>query len=262
MTEQTPTGNPHDYVDEDGTKDGLPFDDPNSEHLAGRPLSKQIEELYDLEDRQKLPKSEVLEEARDLLKQATSAKDKNDLKKLIQYCEYAIANDDDYSSGNKAKKLTDGEPGQQPVDDIQHAEAPGVEQESLVGTVEHEGHSAGIFSGPSGHSVRGRGSAAYLKSEPITQKEHAMDFAKEALKAHAKLTEREIVQKNTNLSEVDDHRLGWDAVTPKEKRNVWDSLTRGSQHKISACMAKVEGHVDNPGAYCKSLADEVGYKPM
>ncbi len=130
----------------------------------------------------------------------------------------------------------------------------------LSGVVEHEGHSAGIYSTEAGHEVRGKGSAAYIKSEPIADREHAEDFAKEMLKAHAKMSEREIVSRNTNLSETAETRF--DAMTPKEKRNMWDSLTRGSTHKISACMNKVDGHVDNPGAYCKSLADEVGYKPM
>lgn len=168
--------------------------------------------------------------------------------------------------------LVDGEPGMQPKGDIEHAEEdkmhgdaneqePGQEAGILAGVVEHEGHSAALHQGPEGFVVRGRGGARYIQSEPITKKEHAEEYAKEMLKAHAKLNERQVVERNTNLSEVGDHKLGWESVPSGEKKKLWDSLTGGAKHKITACMGKVEGHVDNPGAYCKSLGDEVGYKP-
>lgn len=42
---------------------------------------------------------------------------------------------------------------------------------------------------------------------------------------------------------------------------MWKSLTEGAVHKITKCMEKMKGKVDNPGAYCKALADFVGYTP-
>jgi hypothetical protein len=138
---------------------------------------------------------------------------------------------------------------------------PGIESGHLVGVVEHEGHSISIHKTSEGHVLKGKGSAGYISSEPIVDKEHAEEYAKELLSAHAKLKERDIVAKNTNLSEVDGERMGWEGVKPKEKKEMWESLTGGATHKITACMNKIDGHVDNPGAYCKSLADEVGYKP-
>lgn len=160
------------------------------------------------------------------------------------------------------KKQKDGVPLDQnnPEHLSKEGEEPTYQESRLVGVVEHEGHSASIHATEAGHIVKGKGSAGYLSSEPIADREHAEQYAKEVLKAHAKLSEREILSKNTNLSEASNQK--WDGVSPKEKRNMWDSLTRGATHKLSACMNKVDGHVDNPGAYCKSLADEVGYKPM
>lgn len=190
-----PKGNPHDYVDKEKSKDGVPFDHPNSEHLA-----KEDDKVYQ-----------------------TSAKDPKILPK-------------------------EQEPG-----------AAGSEVSTLAGVVEHEGHSVGIHKDENGFVVRGRGTTAYFKSEPITNQEHAEEHAKEFLKSHAKLTEREIVARTTNLSDV--VHMDWSGKSPKEKKAMWESLTGGAKHKISACMNKVDGHVDDPGAFCKSLGDEVGYKP-
>jgi hypothetical protein len=185
-----PKGNPHEYLDEKKTKDGVPFDDPNSEHL-----SAEEDPVYQ------------------------TSKLHEDAKK----------------------------------------QEPGKDSGFLASIVEHEGHSAGVHLTESGFEVRGKGSASYLRSEPIAKREHAEEYAKEMLKAHAKLNEREIVSRNTNLSETAD--LGWGNIPPKEKKKLWEGLTGSSKHKITACMNKIDGHVDNPGAYCKSLADEVGYKP-
>jgi|MudIll2142460700_1097286.scaffolds.fasta_scaffold52579_2 hypothetical protein len=50
---------------------------------------------------------------------------------------------------------------------------------------------------------------------------------------------------------------GWDK---KSLKSMWRSLTGSRKHKITACMKKVEGHVDNPGAFCASLARKMGAK--
>lgn len=50
---------------------------------------------------------------------------------------------------------------------------------------------------------------------------------------------------------------GW---TPDTLKDFWSTLTGDRKHKITACMKKFEGIVDNPGAFCGSLAREVGYK--
>ena len=185
-----PKGNPHDYIDKETQKDGVPFDEPNSEHLSA--------------EEGKVYQTSKLHE--------------------------------------DAKK-----------------QEPGKDSGVLAGVVTHEGHSAGLHLTETGFEVRGKGSAGYIKSEPIAKREHAEEYAKEMLKAHAKLAEREVVAKMTNLSEAGDNQ--WEGVAPKEKKEHWASLTGNNKHKITACMNAVEGHVDNPGAYCKSLSDEVGYKP-
>lgn len=49
---------------------------------------------------------------------------------------------------------------------------------------------------------------------------------------------------------------GWDQDSLK---SMWKSLTGDRKHKITKCMKKMEGKVDNPGAFCASLARKVGY---
>jgi len=48
---------------------------------------------------------------------------------------------------------------------------------------------------------------------------------------------------------------GW---TDESRKKFWDSLTsRAPKHKVSQCMKKMEGKIDNPGAFCAALADRV-----
>jgi hypothetical protein len=48
---------------------------------------------------------------------------------------------------------------------------------------------------------------------------------------------------------------GW---TDESRKEFWESLTSGSpKHKVTACIKKMEGKMDNPGAFCASLADRV-----
>jgi len=48
---------------------------------------------------------------------------------------------------------------------------------------------------------------------------------------------------------------GW---TDESRKSFWDSLTSGApKHKVTECMKKMEGKVDDPGAFCASLADRV-----
>lgn len=49
---------------------------------------------------------------------------------------------------------------------------------------------------------------------------------------------------------------GW---TQESLKKMWSSLTGDRKHKITKCMKKMEGKVDNPGAFCASLARKVGY---
>lgn len=50
---------------------------------------------------------------------------------------------------------------------------------------------------------------------------------------------------------------GW---TQESLRKMWGSLTGDRKHKITACMKKMKGKVDDPGAFCASLARKVGYE--
>lgn len=47
---------------------------------------------------------------------------------------------------------------------------------------------------------------------------------------------------------------GW---TKKSMQKFWDGLTGDRKHKIKACMKKMEGKVDDPGAFCGSLAKKL-----
>lgn len=45
---------------------------------------------------------------------------------------------------------------------------------------------------------------------------------------------------------------GW---TQESVKKFWDKLTGDRKHKVTACIKKMEGKMDDPGAFCASLAD-------
>ena len=48
---------------------------------------------------------------------------------------------------------------------------------------------------------------------------------------------------------------GW---TDESRKKFWDSLTsRAPKHKVTQCIKQMKGKVDDPGAFCASLADSV-----
>ena len=47
---------------------------------------------------------------------------------------------------------------------------------------------------------------------------------------------------------------GW---TQKSVEKFWSSLTGDRKHKVTACIKKMDGKVDNPGAFCASLNDKI-----
>lgn len=48
---------------------------------------------------------------------------------------------------------------------------------------------------------------------------------------------------------------GW---TDESRKKFWDSLTaKAPKHKVTQCIKRMQGKVDNPGAFCASLADRV-----
>jgi len=47
---------------------------------------------------------------------------------------------------------------------------------------------------------------------------------------------------------------GW---TDESRKKFWNSLTGDVKHKVTKCMKQMEGKVDDPGAFCASLADRV-----
>lgn len=47
---------------------------------------------------------------------------------------------------------------------------------------------------------------------------------------------------------------GW---TEQSVKKFWDSLSGDAKHKVTACMRKMDGKVDDPGAFCASLRDHV-----
>jgi len=50
---------------------------------------------------------------------------------------------------------------------------------------------------------------------------------------------------------------GW---TEESVQSFWDSLTGDVKHKITKCMGQMEGKVTDTGAFCGSLASQVGYR--
>lgn len=47
---------------------------------------------------------------------------------------------------------------------------------------------------------------------------------------------------------------GWD---DSSRKKFWESLTGGVKHKVTKCIKQMEGKVDDPGAFCASLADRI-----
>lgn len=47
---------------------------------------------------------------------------------------------------------------------------------------------------------------------------------------------------------------GWDQGSVEQ---FWESLTGANKHKVTKCISQMEGKVDDPGAFCASLADKV-----
>jgi len=54
---------------------------------------------------------------------------------------------------------------------------------------------------------------------------------------------------------------GWSSLpkgwTQASAEKFWSSLTGDVKHKVSKCIRKMEGHFDDAGAFCASLADLV-----
>lgn len=55
--------------------------------------------------------------------------------------------------------------------------------------------------------------------------------------------------------------IGWKKLpkgwTDESVHKFWDSLTGDRKHKVTACIKKMEGKLDDPGAFCASLADTI-----
>jgi hypothetical protein len=50
---------------------------------------------------------------------------------------------------------------------------------------------------------------------------------------------------------------GW---TEESVQSFWDSMTGDVKHKITKCMKQMDGKVTDTGAFCGSLASQVGYR--
>ena len=47
---------------------------------------------------------------------------------------------------------------------------------------------------------------------------------------------------------------GW---TDESRKKFWDSLTGDVKHKVTKCIKRMEGNIDDPGAFCAALADRI-----
>ena len=56
-------------------------------------------------------------------------------------------------------------------------------------------------------------------------------------------------------------KAAWDSLpkgwTQESMEKMWESLTGDRKHKVTACIKKMTGKVDDPGAFCASLADKI-----
>jgi len=56
-------------------------------------------------------------------------------------------------------------------------------------------------------------------------------------------------------------RGAWDRLpkgwTRGSLKKFWSKLTGDRKHKVTACIRKMEGSIDDPGAFCASIADEL-----
>ena len=48
---------------------------------------------------------------------------------------------------------------------------------------------------------------------------------------------------------------GW---TRDSVKSFWNSLTGDHKHKVTACINKMKGKMDDPGAFCGGLASKLG----
>lgn len=66
-------------------------------------------------------------------------------------------------------------------------------------------------------------------------------------------------------SSVKTEAKGWGGLprgwTMDSVKKFWKSLTGDKKHKIGQCISKMKGKIDNPGAFCGSLAKKVEYSP-
>lgn len=69
----------------------------------------------------------------------------------------------------------------------------------------------------------------------------------------------DIIERREALAE------GWDTLpkgwTVESLKKFWGSLTGNRKHKITKCMKKMANAIDDPGAFCASLARKIGYAP-
>jgi hypothetical protein len=54
------------------------------------------------------------------------------------------------------------------------------------------------------------------------------------------------------------HRMD---LSPEQAKGIWESVTKGAEHKHSACVNKMRGKVKDPHAFCQYLGQKNGYKP-
>lgn len=56
-------------------------------------------------------------------------------------------------------------------------------------------------------------------------------------------------------------QAGWEKLprgwTEESLKSFWESLTGDVVHKVTKCIKRMQGKVDNPGAFCASLADRI-----
>ena len=86
---------------------------------------------------------------------------------------------------------------------------------------------------------------------PCAEKMRALKIAK--VKASAVFGQDAFRVMQARVAAWDKLPKGW---TEDSLKSFWNSIGGEGKHRVTACMKKMEGKIDDPGAFCASLADK------
>ena len=95
----------------------------------------------------------------------------------------------------------------------------------------------------------------------VPREEEKERFVKEICKAYGKSKSEAGEMFDVIVTYLETIGKGWAAMpkgwTEESVKSFWKSLTGDRKHKVTKCIKEMTGKVDDPGAFCASLADMV-----